>query len=291
MIPERWLRVDVSVTPGDESGLIVERLVELGARAVVEELDAFVTYFPAVAEPDEFVAELSRHLGSVGVASPVVRWSWQRHEAWSESWKQGLAPRSIGRRLVVAPTWIDVEPDPEREVIRIDPGVAFGTAEHATTRGCLAHLDGIVRGGEAVLDLGSGSGILAIAALRLGAGEALAVEMDPMACVAATENATLNGVLERVRIREMNLSQDSSFGLGVFDIVVANMVMGLLTPRLPAMVDALDAAGTLVVGGVQAEERDSFAAAARSAGLLVAAGVEEDGWWSARLQHAPRPPV
>jgi len=244
-----------------------------------------VTYFGVVEDHERLVADVARDLAAI-CAEASVRWSWQPHEAWSELWKQGLASRLIGSRLMVAPTWVDVAADPERQVIRIDPGVAFGTAEHATTRGCLAHLDELVKGGESVLDVGSGSGILSIAAIRLGARDAVAVEMDAMACAAAAENVELNGVEAQVQILERTLPVHAPFGLGSFDIVVANMVVDLLTPRLEGMVDALGAAGILVVGGIQDDERQRFLLAAKTVGLHKERGVTEDGWWCARLRRA-----
>ena len=289
MIPDRWLRLVVGLSDGAEPGLAVELLVERGARSVVEEVEGLVTYFPALEEPERFVADVARDLAAISPAPPRVQWSWQPHEAWSELWKQGLDSRRIGRRLLIAPSWVHVEEDGTRELLRIDPGVAFGTAEHATTRGCLGHLDDLVRGGESVLDLGSGSGILAIAAVRLGAREAVAVEMDEMACAAAAENAVRNGVATCVRFLERTLPAGAPFGLGQFDVVVANMVVEKLKPLLDGMVDALAAAGTLVVGGVQTEERDAFLLSASDAGLVPDSEAVEDGWWSACLRHGPSP--
>ena len=287
MIPDRWLRLVVSLSDDAEPGLAVELLVERGAWSVVEELEGLITYFPAVEEPERFVADVARDLAAISPMASQVQWSWQPHETWSELWKQGLDSRRIGRRLLVAPSWVHVEEDGTRELLRIDPGVAFGTAEHATTRGCLVHLDNLVRGGESVLDLGSGSGILAIAAVRLGARHAVAVEMDEMACATAAENAVRNGVATYVRFLERTLPAGTPFGLGQFDIVVANMVVEKLKPLLDGMVDALHATGTLVVGGVQAEERDAFLLSASDAGLGWESETVEDGWWSACLRRGP----
>ncbi len=282
MIPDRWLRIRVDLPEGAGRGIAADLLVQHGAGSVEEDARGLTTFLPPPPDHEAAVATVTRALRDELPGPLDVSWSWQAHESWSELWKQGLGARRIGRRLLVAPTWIDVAPDEAREVLRIDPGIAFGTAEHATTRGCLAHLDAAVRGGETVLDVGTGSGILAIAAVRLGAVSALGVDVDTMACAAAEDNVRLNGVGDSVRILCRSLEPSTDFGLGAFHVVVANMVMELLVPRLPAMTAALGGDGVLITGGVQHHERDLFTAALTGVGFSPRVEHLEDGWWSAR---------
>ena len=282
MIPERWLRIEVEAATDAERGLAVEVLIGHGARSVIEDADRVVTFLPPPDDPVRVVGALAGRLRAAGVAGPPA-WRWQVHEDWSDLWKQGLRARPIGSRLMVAPTWVDVPDAADRHVLRIDPGVAFGTAEHATTRGCLVHLDQCVSGGETVLDVGCGSGILAIAAVRLGATHALGVELDPMACAAAAENVERNSVTEAVEIRQMDVPVGTPFGCGHFDFVIANMVIDRLLPRIEGLVDAMRPGGLLIVGGIQDAEVDRFTVEAGARGLALQAAVSEDGWWSGRF--------
>ncbi|MBI4541324.1 MAG: 50S ribosomal protein L11 methyltransferase [Gemmatimonadetes bacterium] len=135
---------------------------------------------------------------------------------------------------MVVPTWDAFEPAPGEIVVRVDPGMAFGMAEHATTRGCLRLLDLAVRGGERVADVGTGSGILAITAAKLGAAAVTALEMDPFASEAAERNVRYNGVAERVGIAVRGVAAEGVAAMGPFDGIVANIESRTLVALMPA---------------------------------------------------------
>ncbi|MDX1493157.1 MAG: 50S ribosomal protein L11 methyltransferase, partial [Longimicrobiales bacterium] len=197
----RWLELRVRVQDSVARELVPDALVALGARGVVEDEAGHVAYFQEPPEPEAFVAAARDRLEADGGADAEVEWRWQEHEDWAHAWKRGLGPRRITPRLVVHPSWKrprDLKP--RDVVIVLDPGMAFGTAEHGTTRCCLRLLDEIVEQGDRILDVGAGSGILSVAAVRLGAEEVTAVEGDPLACEAMEENLWRNAVSSRVRI-------------------------------------------------------------------------------------------
>jgi ribosomal protein L11 methyltransferase len=189
---------------------------------------------------------------------------------------------------VVKPTWTAWAARDGQVVIEVDPQMAFGTGEHATTRGCLRLLDSVLLPGDRVLDVGSGSAILAIAAVRLGAAEAVAVEYDPDANLNARENLAHNGVAERVRLIEAMADPALLAGLGRFDLVLANILSGVIRPLLPALRDSLGASpeGRLIVSGILRSEAAEVTAAAQAAGFRVERVDEEDEWWSALLRPA-----
>jgi ribosomal protein L11 methyltransferase len=221
---------------------------------------------------------------ATGLKGIEVRVAWKEHEDWAETWKRGLGVRRITGRIVVRPSWLEHVPaGPEEIVIVLDPGMAFGTAEHGTTRGCLRLLDRAVRSGERVLDVGAGSGILAVAAARLGAEEVVAIEGDPLAVEAIEENVTANGVADRVRIVGAWAEIPGLLDLGPVDGIVANIETGILTPLFPGLVGALRPGGWLIVSGILGAEWPGVARDLEAAGCHVLDTDVDDEWTSGLL--------
>lgn len=202
---------------------------------------------------------------------------------WENNWKQYYKPMEIGERLLVIPQWEEADPG-DRVALYLDPGLTFGTGAHATTRLCLTALEGLIRGGERVLDLGSGSGILSVAALRLGAGTALAVDIDDKCRTAARENAGLNGIgPERLDILVGNLLTDETVAAkigGGYDIVLANIVADVIIALAPRVRGLLNPGGIFLCSGI-IEGRAAEVQAALDAGGLEVLEEREDGGWYA----------
>src|SRR5476649_897396 len=173
---------------------------------------------------------------------------------WEREWMDNFHPMRFGQRLWICPSWRDV-PDPTAVNVMLDPGLAFGTGTHPTTALCLEALDGLDLAGKTVLDYGCGSGILGIAALKLGAAQALAVDLDPQALIASAENAARNGVGARLRV----LRPDTT--LPHCDCVVANILAGTLRELLPVLAGACRSGGDLLLSGVLCSQADSVASA------------------------------
>lgn len=281
----RWLEIRVRYpSAGDLAGLLADGLLALGARGVEERGAWFVAYFDEPSDPEAFVRSVERDLmNHAGVSSVTLEHGWQLHEEWAENWKRGLGPRRLTDRIVVHPSW--APPDEVRAadvVIVIDPGMAFGTAEHGTTRGCLRLLDGLVRTGDRVLDVGAGSGILSIAAARLGAGAVTAIEGDAYACEAMEENITANRVDDRVSVVREWASAESLARRGPVEGVIANIEAGLLTPLIAGFTEALADGGWLLISGVLDHEWAGMEDHLRSAGFGPRA-VDADGEWRSGL--------
>ena len=185
---------------------------------------------------------------------------------WAEAWKEHFPVLRIGRRIIIRPTWRRHRAEPGDIVLELDPGMAFGTGLHPTTRLCLAALEGSADAGRVdsatVLDVGCGSGILTIAATKLGAARVLAVDTDPLAVEATEANARRNGVATLVAARRGSLPT----GDGPFDIVLANLIASLLVELALPLRDELRTGGTLLAAGIfvdrEGDVRDAFAAAA-----------------------------
>ena len=285
--------VTVHVADPELLPLAAEVLVARGSWAVLEAEGGVVTYVPEPPDPDAFAAGLRAELADElpAAAAPELSWRWQENQDWAADWKRGLGPRRLTDRLVVKPTWTEWDAAPGQVVIDIDPQMAFGTGEHATTRGCLRLLDAVAREGDRVLDVGSGSAILAIAAALLGAGETVAVEYDPDANLNARENLELNGVEGRVRIVEAMADPALLRELGRFDLLLANILSSVIRPLLPAFREALggSAEGRLIVSGILRAEHADVVRDAGAAGFRVERTDEEEEWWSALLVPAGSP--
>lgn len=192
---------------------------------------------------------------------PVAgRWEAVPEQDWHARWKADIAPVTVGA-ITIVPPWLPAPPG----AIVLEPGQAFGTGHHETTTGCLAALQELDLGGAAVLDVGTGSGVLAIAALRLGAARAVGVDTDPVAVAAAQENAARNRVAVTLRTGTVDAVD------GRFDVVVANLDTATLTALAGGLVGALAPGGALVASGVSVERTAEAEAALAAAGLPVLA--------------------
>ena len=195
-------------------------------------------------------------------------------EDWENNWKQFYKPMEIGSRLLVVPEWEEAAV-PERVKLVLNPGLTFGTGSHATTRLCLQALDTHIHGGERVLDIGTGSGILAIAALKLGAAVAEGVDIDPVAVRTAGENAALNGVQDKLTVLVGDLSDKAS---GKYDIITANIVANAILSLAPAVPGLMAEGATFIASGIIDSRKDEVIAGLEKAGLAVVEVKEKRGW-------------
>jgi ribosomal protein L11 methyltransferase len=182
-------------------------------------------YVPLDAHVEERKAKLEAALGYMSLLYPMPTPAYRvvAESDWAEAWKAHYHPVRIGRRLLIRPLWIEVTPQSDDLVIALDPGMAFGTGTHPTTHLCLEALEDLVQPGAYILDLGCGSGILGIGALKLGATAVLGVDIDPIAVEVTRENAAQNGVGEAFTVAEGSLEMLLDTG-GQFDLVVANIL-------------------------------------------------------------------
>mgnify|MGYP000715092462 FL=1 len=194
-------------------------------------------------------------------------------EDWQNGWRKYYHPMDVGQRLAVVPSWQDYETS--RVKLILDPGLAFGTGGHETTNLCLEVLDERVRGGERVLDIGTGSGILAIAALKLGAAVAEGVDIDPVAVRTAGENAALNGVADKLTVLVGDLSDKAS---GKYDIITANIVANAIMALAPAVPGLMADDAVFIASGIIDSRKDEVIAALEAAGLTVLEVKEKRGW-------------
>ena len=289
MKPERWLVLTVRVPSAELRDELTEGLVALGGSAVEEQLDLLTTYIPEPREAESFVAGAADRLEALAGTHLELLWKWQADEDWSVRWKEGLAPRRVGTRIVVTQPWNPVEEGRDEIVIVVDPSTAFGTGEHATTRGALRLMQAELVGGERVLDVGAGSGILSIAAARLGAREVLGAEYDQDAMEPARENLERNGITAGVRLEQARVDADYLARVrdDGFDLLVANVLSGILVPLLPAFAESVTRGGKVILGGILDTEVEAVTESAAAAGLVLIRSEREEDWWTGLFGRAP----
>lgn len=280
----RWLYVIARCDADWQADLFSEALMAAGAAGVELHAGYVATWFSPPAEPDTFLAELEHTLADAAGIPVRLDWSWQADADWAREWRRGLAARRIGSRLVVTPSWITPEPHANDIVITIDPQMAFGTGEHATTRSVLRLLEAALRPGDTVLDVGTGSGILAIAAALLGAGQIDGVEYDGDALINARENIAANRVAERIAL--LHAAVDLPFldaRAGHYQLILGNVLSGILRPLLPGFFRALQPGGRLILSGILQTEAPLMLEASAHAGFAVEREEREEDWWTALL--------
>ncbi len=226
--------------------------------------------------PDENPSEVIELLQSRLIAAELpytLDTEGVEQEDWETGWKAYYHALTIGQRLAIVPSWEQFDTD--RVVIKLDPGMAFGTGTHETTALCLETLDGLVKGGERMLDIGTGSGILAIAALKLGAAQAEGVDIDPMCVRTAGENAQLNGVDDRLKVLIGDLSDKAT---GTYDIITANIVANAILSLAPHVPPLMAPGATFIASGIIDTRRDEVVEGLAAAGLTVTQVKEQNGW-------------
>lgn len=256
-------------------------LVQRTGQAIEERADGTLVSFALnLSSAEALVRELEQRYGSAVTVS-------RREEAavdWEATWRDGLGPRKTGR-VVLTPSWVHYNPVGDEIPVVIDPETAFGSGEHGSTRAALRLLEAWLKPEDAVLDLGSGSGILAIAAAKLGAGLVVGIELDPEAQPVAEKNAQQNGVADRVRFVE----GDASILAPLFrpvDLVVCNVLRTVNLALLSPIHRALRQGGTAILSGMEAGEATEFRAPLLAGGFTILRETIDDGWWAVAAERS-----
>ncbi|MCP1132616.1 50S ribosomal protein L11 methyltransferase [Paenibacillus polysaccharolyticus] len=204
---------------------------------------------------------------------------------WATAWKQYFKPVRISERLTIKPTWEEYTPEsPDEKIIELDPGMAFGTGTHPTTTLCLRTLEKVIQGGEEMIDVGTGSGILAIGAVHLGAKHVLALDLDPVAVTSAMENVELNKKQQQITVKESDLlsvlgSQDPALGVKLpVKIIVANILAEIILLFVDDVYNALESGGIYIVSGIWKNKEQVVHDALVASGFEVRAIEREEDW-------------
>jgi ribosomal protein L11 methyltransferase len=245
-----------------------------------------VTHIPIDTNTEERRAALEEglwHLAQLRqVRTPAVRKVSDRE--WAEAWKRYFSVHRIGPRVVIVPSWRRYRAQPDDIIVRLDPGMAFGTGLHPTTRLCTEALERLVKPGDRVLDLGCGSGILSIAAAKLGARAVMAVDIEPIAAQVASENVRRNRVARTVKCREGTL--DDARQAAPFDLVVANISFRVLSTLQEDLFPLVKSGGMVILSGVLDERADELVDLWQRAGWRSIRREHEADWAAVQLRRA-----
>lgn len=286
MASTQWLEVSMSVD-GEAAEAVAEVMQRYGYQGVaIEQEDipaetwddgeaqapqrlTLRAYIPVDGQVEELRAKLEASLGYMNMMYPMPKPAYRMVDEadWAEAWKAHYHPVRIGNRLFIRPLWVEVETNPGDVVIALDPGMAFGTGTHPTTQLCLEALDAVTQPGVQALDLGCGSGILAIAAAKLGAAHVLAVDIDAIAVESTRKNAEQNDAVEKITAQQGSLEEALASGQQ-FDLLAANILARVIIQMCDFHLgDLLKPGGIGVFSGIINEQADDVEAALRKTGL------------------------
>lgn len=257
-------------------------------RIVVEQLDPsgpnplllVKAYAPKDDSQDKLMADMEVVVRLLGLVRPVgnLQIRQLQEEDWALAWRRQYTIQHLGKRLVVCPTWLSYEPKKHEVVVHMDPGMAFGTGVHPTTRMCLQGLDNLVKSGMRIADVGCGSGILSIAAVKLGASTALALDVDSLAVKVARENVEANGVSRVVEVAEGTLWHDPTQPSPDYDLIVANITLKPIVDLAPHIVSSLRPNGGTIFSGLLMDQGPTVESTFESLGAALESRVTIDDW-------------
>ncbi|MGD1993571.1 MAG: 50S ribosomal protein L11 methyltransferase [Anaerolineae bacterium] len=281
----KWLEVNVE-TSSEAAEAVAEVLSRFAPQGVALEAGpdgiacgpvAVRAYLSTGVDLEQTRRQVSEALWHLSQILPIPEPTFRSVEEtnWEEIWKRHLQVLRIGERVVIRPSWLEHLPQESEVVIELDPGMAFGTGLHPTTQLCLMALEERIRPGARLLDLGTGSGILAIASAKLGAGSVLALDTDSDAVDVARRNASKNEVLDRVEVACGSLAQAD----GTYDLVVVNILAQVIVDMAGrGLADLLASDGALITAGILEGQVDDVQAALEAAGLAIAERRQIEDW-------------
>ena len=252
-----YLEICVSAT-AQQQEMLIPTMIELGCQGFLEEDSALRCYIEKDRWSEEkyitMRSDLQRMLRSIS-ANASITFRELEEENWNEQWERSIGPIEVGSRLLIKPAWHQSQDAGGRIVIQIDPKMSFGTGFHETTRLILCLLEKFVSSGIRILDMGTGTGILAIAAVKLGARSAIGNDIDDWAIDNARENILLNGVENQVTVTKSRLED---LPPGTFDIIAANLTLNTIIEHLTLLKSRLDIKGTLLLSGLLAPDEQTM---------------------------------
>jgi ribosomal protein L11 methyltransferase len=288
-VPSSWLQLSVRTDPSALDA-VCNFLIERGSPGVVIKKNEVQAYFASSAADASVRGDVQRFLRGLrglypGTNERDLSWRILKEKNWNSAWRRFFTPQKIGKRFWVTPPWIKPPSSDQRHVIVIEPGMAFGTGTHATTRGCMEFIEQVATrisaGDFTALDVGTGSGILAIALAKLGATKVVALDHDPVALKVAHENIRINGVRDQVLLPRSNIRQLRNS----FAVVVANLTAETILELADALARRVAAKGHLILSGILTIKAEEVSRSFGEAGFRLVERKREKEWTTLLLQR------
>ncbi len=274
-----WMQISVMINASahDAVSELFQRMGCAGAWTLVDTITAYLPVLPESEGKLELIKKEIARFTEYGLpCMQLISATTVKEEEWAESWKEYFNPQRIGNNLVICPSWREFESQPGDVVIQMDPGMAFGTGQHPTTKLCAEWLEELVMPGTTVVDVGTGSGILAIWAAKLGAEVVWAGDVDAVAGEVAEENVRLNDVSDKVSVHVASGLSDAPD----CDLLVANIIADVILPMLPEFASRVKTGGRILLSGIVDFRADEIVEAMKQAGFTDII-VRADGDWRA----------
>ena len=274
---EDYSDIDLKTCYGD---LIDEAI--LNADKTIASVSVYVPVDNGVADTLSFLRE---RFGALNPNAKITV-SGVNEEDWANSWKAYYKPIKIGDRIVIVPAWEKYTAQPDEIVVRMDPGMAFGTGTHETTRLVIKLLEKYIKGGERVADVGCGSGILAICAAKLGATECKAYDIDPVAVKVANENIKDSGLTNVVTCEVSDLLRQVDVTGGAYNVICANIVADIIIRMMPDVGALMDENSVILASGIIVERSEDVISGFKAHGFKIIERIDENGWCALAVQKA-----
>jgi len=277
--PKIWYGIKISITPETEEA-ITNFLFEIGGVGCSVMDDVLMAYFAEKDWDDHQYQRLSNYLQELSdlgfdIDRQKIEVTEIPEKDWHAAWKKSLTPIFVSPNIIIKPTFIELPPSEKALVIEIDPQMAFGSGAHATTQLMLRLMQTHVQSCQSVLDIGTGSGILAIAAVKLWDSEVIACDIDPIAAVTARENAHANNTAQRSTIFTGTID---CLVRKRFDLILANITRSEIVKLIPLMVDRLTPGGTIILSGILVEEEDKLLRFLNNFHFRSFTNLQQDEW-------------
>ena len=285
----RWAEMSV-LCASEASDAVSYAFLEAGCGGVMTQGAEILTVTGSLPVTDELggkIDALMNHLDRLpefGLPALVegLTLRYAEDEDWANAWKQYFKPIKLGKRLVIKPSWEDYAAQNDELIIELDPGMAFGTGAHPTTQLCLRAMELLVKPGMVVADIGTGSGILALAAARLGATKVFATDIDPLPRTIARENIAHNQLQNTIHLMEMD---DFDFMAHGCDVVIANIIANTIIELAPEIAARVKPNGIFIASGIVEEHHDTVKDALAAVGLNLLQTLREDIWVCLVARH------
>lgn len=282
---KRYLEISINATKIQQE-LLLPTMIEIGCHGFEEKDDALLCYIDKALWNEKKFEQLKidlKNLLNTISSNSIIEIKEIEEKNWNAEWERTIQPIEIGNKLVIKPSWAEYQNLKNRIVIQIDPKMSFGTGYHETTRLTLRLIEKYIKAGDRILDIGTGTGILAISAIKLGASYALAIDNDEWSIENAKENVTANNLTDKITISDRSLEEIEDTN---FDLITANIMLNTILEMLPEIKKRIKTDGIILFSGLLSGDEEKFLEGIKSHNFKIVENISEGEWFAyATIKH------